>query len=399
MALHAATVGEIRGSGNNNNSGLWHDTGGASVDYSQQDAAELTLTDVVTDGTTTVTSVTGGFTDAMVGNIINILTKGRFEIAARTDTNTITVDRNAIAGTGLSASVGGCVADLEEIDNVIVAGNDVHIKAGTYNLAGAILTSAGVNGTGVIRFLGYKTTRGDEPAEADMPLMAAGANAITFNSLTLIKFLNFTSTETYGVNLGSYASAEQCKCHNSSGSANRAAFTLSAATELIKCTAISDSGYAVNVAAADAVIMHNRMYSSVRGIHIANHTPRIIGNIIRECTAYGIYLGSNWNFALIMDNTIDDDVIGIYFANSHYATVRNNSISHNSEEGVKSQAASYGIRLNKNNFHDNNPDVTNVLKGLDTMSYDPDYTGEDDYSLPVTSDLYGAGEVIELDVG
>lgn len=401
MALHADTIWGVISTASNGSGGGWHDLGGASVDYSEQDAPELSVGDAVADGSTTITSVTGGFTAAMAGSTVNIVTKGRFEIAVVTDGNTITIDRNCSAGTGLTANVGGAVADLEEIDSLLVPGNTVHMKAGTYNLAAALVTAVGGNTTGRIRIFGYKTTRGDKPAEADMPLIAGGAHAITINQFNLVKYVNFTTTHISGVNLSSQASAEKCKSHNTSGSANYQAFKLSVASELISCTGISDNGYAVNVAAADAVILHNRLHSSVRGINtgVNCNTVMIVGNIIRECTAYGIILGSNASQGLIMDNTIDDCVIGIYCNNAHNITIRNNSISHNSEEGMKSLANVYGVRLNYNNFHDNTPDVTNLTKGDETMAYDPEYTGEDNYKLQPGSDLIGAGEVIELDVG
>lgn len=399
MALNAATVWEVRTSGSNNNGGGWHDAGGASADYSQQDAAELSLSDVVTNGTTTVTSATGGFTDAMVGSIINILTKGRFEITGRSDTNTITIDRTATAGSGLTANVGGAVADPEEIDSILIAGNTVHIGGGTYNLSGALTIPNGAYNTGMIKIYGYNASRGDKPAEADMPLIAGGANAITIGQMNHVRYLNFTTTHSYGVNVSGYSIVEKCKSHNSGSGATHFAFQLSIASCLIGCTAISDDSYAVNVSSSDARIMHCRIHSSVRGIQVVSYTAIIIGNVIRECTAYGIYISSNQNYAVIVDNTIDDDVVGIYAYNSHYHTIRNNIISNHSSVGVSSLNAVYSLWLDYNDFYGNTADVSNTQKGDETMSEDPEFTAEDDYSLQATSNLIGAGEVITLDVG
>src|SRR3954451_13297180 len=105
MAISAGTVWEVRTGGSDSNGGLFTSgQAGAGTDYSQQDAAQLSLTDVVTDGTTTVTSAVGGFTAAMIGNGINIAGTC-YMIATRSSTNTITVDRVIAADTGLSAKV------------------------------------------------------------------------------------------------------------------------------------------------------------------------------------------------------------------------------------------------------------------------------------------------------
>lgn len=108
MALTAGTVCEIRTTGSQNAGGGFYDRNpGTSVDYSQQDSPQLTLTDLATDGAGTgLSSATGGFTAAMAGNLIQItggtLTAGWYEITAYTDTNNVTIDRSD----GLSKSGG-----------------------------------------------------------------------------------------------------------------------------------------------------------------------------------------------------------------------------------------------------------------------------------------------------
>ena len=76
MALAAASVFEVRTAGNDTNGGGFV-TGAAGTDYSQQDAknsggADSSVTDGVTAGTTTVTSLTAAFGTTIVGNIIYI---------------------------------------------------------------------------------------------------------------------------------------------------------------------------------------------------------------------------------------------------------------------------------------------------------------------------------------
>jgi len=59
MAINAASVWECRAEGAITNGGSFFDADpGTSVDYSQQDAAELALTDLASDGAGTgITSV------------------------------------------------------------------------------------------------------------------------------------------------------------------------------------------------------------------------------------------------------------------------------------------------------------------------------------------------------
>ena len=77
MALTGGTQWEIRADGDETNGGGFYDRDpGTSVDYCQQAAAQLSLSDLTTDGAGTgLGSVTGGFTAAMVGNIIRIVCK------------------------------------------------------------------------------------------------------------------------------------------------------------------------------------------------------------------------------------------------------------------------------------------------------------------------------------
>ena len=86
MALSASGVWEVRTAGNDTNGGGFK-SGASGTDYSQQDAKNtagnnISTTDAVSDGTTTITSATAAFTSAIVGNFI-YLTGGTGSIAAQ----------------------------------------------------------------------------------------------------------------------------------------------------------------------------------------------------------------------------------------------------------------------------------------------------------------------------
>ena len=112
MAISAGAIWRVRIGGSNTLcSGLFDPTvDGAGTDYTEQDTAQLALTDLASATPyVTVTSAAGGFTAAMVGNGIYIasgtgFTAGRYIITAYTDTNTVTLDR-ACAASAASAGV------------------------------------------------------------------------------------------------------------------------------------------------------------------------------------------------------------------------------------------------------------------------------------------------------
>src|SRR5437667_9506862 len=123
MALSASTVWEVRQATGNDNNGGGFVVGASGTDYSQQTTAQLSLTDLATTGVvTTLTSVTGGFTSAMVGNIIHIIsgtnfTAGFYQITVFTNSNTVTLDRAPTTAAGVSGtgSVGGALATINQL--------------------------------------------------------------------------------------------------------------------------------------------------------------------------------------------------------------------------------------------------------------------------------------------
>ena len=150
MALAAGIVWEFRGTSGSNNNGGGFKTGASGTDYSLQAASQLSLTDAaMVNGTTTLTSVTGGFTAAMIGNVIYIrsgtnFVVGWYEITAHTNTNTITIDRDATTGsaaTGGNMEVGGArAAFTDAFFEALTAGNIVYVKNGGREFGG-VLTS------------------------------------------------------------------------------------------------------------------------------------------------------------------------------------------------------------------------------------------------------------------
>src|SRR6266851_651165 len=122
MALNSNCVFEVRTAGTDTNGGGFKSTAPVgSTDYSQQDAKNtvgnnISTTDAVAAGTTTITSATASFTSAIVGNVV-YLTGGTGTIAAQwrevltfVNVTTVTIDASIAVSTGMTMNIGGALA-------------------------------------------------------------------------------------------------------------------------------------------------------------------------------------------------------------------------------------------------------------------------------------------------
>lgn len=175
MAISANTVLEVRLTGSDTNGGGFV-TGASGTDWSQQDSAQYSVTDGVTAGSTTITSATASFGTDVVGNIMYVqggtgsVTAGWYQITARTNSTTITVDRSTglTAGTGVTLKIGGALASPGQGSAILNAnaqdGLIMYIK---YNASPYVVTSASTNVSGGccappnnrVYIVGYDTTR------------------------------------------------------------------------------------------------------------------------------------------------------------------------------------------------------------------------------------------------
>ena len=188
MALHANTLWEIRTTGNSENGGGFHDRiPGTSVDYTAQNLPQLDLTDLAcAAGSITITSVVGGFTQAMVGNVMQIhaganFTVGFYEIVTWNSGNSVDVDRIPVTGVGANGhgKVGGGLTLMTQIQSVAVNGNVVYVKSGTYNYVANVTFSNGLLVASPIYVLGYDLARGTNPTGNNRPLIHMSTFAFT----------------------------------------------------------------------------------------------------------------------------------------------------------------------------------------------------------------------------
>lgn len=167
-AIGATTAWQVQTDGSDTNGGGYSSGG---TDYSQQAAAQVSVTDAVANGTTTVTSATASFTSAMVGNVCYVqggtgsITAGWYQVASYTNSTTIVLDRSTglSAGTGVTLNLGGAFASIGRVGAVAVASNTGYVKSGSYSITSA---STGVSGgcfsnSTAMKLEGFGSARGD----------------------------------------------------------------------------------------------------------------------------------------------------------------------------------------------------------------------------------------------
>jgi hypothetical protein len=193
MALNTAVTWEVRTTGNNSNGGGFR-TGASGTDRSQQDAAHAVLsTSSVIHSTTTQVNVAAGdhtVSAQDVGNIVQITggtaTPGFYEITvADVANNRWTLDRSAgTAGQTVVARMGGALANLGVLGGVLVSGNQVFVKAGTYAITSATANVVGGCFSTAANLLleGYQATRGDLGTKPI--LQASGISSFTVITAT-----------------------------------------------------------------------------------------------------------------------------------------------------------------------------------------------------------------------
>ena len=191
-ALPAATTWEVRTTGSDNNGGGFV-AGASGTDYSQQNAAQFSGTNLAsTSGTTNpciVTSATHNFVAADVGNLIYIpagtnWTVGRYEVVS-VSSNAATLDRAC----GISASIsggtwaeGGALATLNTALSYNTTSNVTWVKAGSYTVIATTTIPTSVNdlsNTTPNMVLGYNASRGDNPTGSNRPTITTSTAGIT----------------------------------------------------------------------------------------------------------------------------------------------------------------------------------------------------------------------------
>lgn len=401
MALNAGTVWEVRATGNAaNGGGFYNRSPGTSVDYSQQDAAQLTLTDLATDGAGTgLSSATGGFTAAMIGNIIRIsggtLTAGWYEITGHTSGNAVTIDRTAGASkTGGTGNVGGAFAFGTTLDSdrfaATVGGNVIWIKGGNHAL-GETIAVKDMSAPNNLIVEGFNTVRGDTPTGDNRPFIDCGIYYFGLGSRNIARHLRFTGTGLYVVDAGgSNNKLYNIKAVNPSLTANRIAINIET-TSVWLCEAVSTLGLAFSSTTGDNQLMYCYAHDSNVGMNV----DRAFGCVIDTCTTAGFQ-----TVVAAVNNTVYNCGTGIAQGAMTASTILNNIVT-GCPVGISATAANNNHNLDGNCWN-NTTDFSNITAGpTDLVATDPLLVdpANGDFTLGSGSPCFGAGVTLDARVG
>lgn len=334
MALSALIAWELRQTGNDTNSGGFK-FGATGTDWSLFDTPQYFVIDGVTAGSTTITSNTANFGTDVVGNLIYVaggtgsVTAGWYEITARTNATTITVDRSTglSAGTGVTLRIGGALASLAALSAVMVTSNRAFLKSGAYSVS-TNLTFPGVSGltsptpsAPATAIFGYATTRGDSGftgATDNRPVITLSGSAvaahnggqngwdirnltINCNSLAGSKGLNIGGYSTIenvkvltpqnaGIQTGASATVRNCEIATPGGSYGM--FLGGSNTRASNCNVhdgtATTAGIFADQGTVDSCIVANMTSATCDGISVSNTAGRATRNTVDRCGRDGI---------------------------------------------------------------------------------------------------------------
>jgi len=399
MALPAGLTWEVRTTGLAINGGAYINLiPGTSVDYSQQNASQLSITDgACLLASVTLTSVIGGFTAGMVGNVIQIraggvnFVAGFYEIVLINSANSVNLDRTPVAagnGTGGLGEVGGALISPETFILNGVAGNVCYVKSGTYNFT-ASRTYIAVN----LTVIGYDASRSVMPTGNNRPLFALGAFFITtaFGNNLKHRNIRFTGSATQLILAETKASVFiNCKFENTNPAAGTRYCIWADSPANIPGLTIIDCEFS-GVGASNTIGVRTGFFNSGAGsmflafnffhdlgigvsMDEIAHVPCFIKNIFARVSSAGIVLATGAS---------NDGGPRVYF-NSFYASSsyfvqsnRNNNIIYGNTFDSAAVAALFDATtgktwiIDKNDFWNNALSVLGCVLGYDNIGLNP----------------------------
>lgn len=441
-AVTSATIWELRSAGTTTSGGGFDSTiASAGTDMSifdnknaagctscQSATVNISTADAVTNTTTTVTSATGNFSSALIGNTIYLAgggtTTGWYQVTAVGGATSITVDR-ATGGAGGSAqtmniggAIGGTAAQgivtLEIATNGIQAGNIAYVKAGGWGASTATNTFSIAGTAGLpITYIGYTSSRTDS---GQVTIQTATNSVVIFNVTGAHrKFYNFIAERTAGTSVKGFSTSidytrfQHCKALNTTGAGFEFASSGFSAT-CVDCyaTGVSGSGAFLTVASSSGgaglvCIGCVAMTNSVTGFVFSNTSTAGARQTCIRCisanntgTSDG-YLISGAGPVLLMNSIAYANTDGLEVSTANNQLVLWNSIFvNNTGVGLKS-STDYSTSgrhwtTGYNAFYGNGTAKTNAATTDDiTITGDP-FTSSTDFILNSTA---GAGAALK----
>jgi len=401
MAIDAAVEWEFRAANGTSTNGGGFKNGASGTDYSQQNSPQLSPSDLAMgSGSTTLTSAAGGFTAAMIGNVIQItsgtnFTTGFYEITAHTDTNTVTIDSTAASGAGSSGQgyVGGALTVLTDAFlEGLVAGQTVWVKNdGTMTLTGAIQLSRDGTASAYLRLLGYNSTHNEDPPASgtDRPLIACGSRLFALDNYWEVKNLRFTSTASQACRTDEMGLMENLLVTNqSTGSSTRRLFYFGGnGGNIINCEGTKSSTntrvYGIRLCLAGSAI-GVYFHDIYVGVECPTDRMMVAFCIMDTMALSGAKITSRTGHKFL-NNTFYDCATGLSGTTPQRIAIFNNTFS-DCTTGIS--FSSIGTQyLDYNNYYNNGTDVNNQNKGDSALAVDPGFTDAPNGNFTVGANL------------
>ena len=359
MAVSANTIWEVRIDGNNTNGGGFV-AGASGTDWSQQAAAQYSVTDGVTAGTTTITSASANFGTDVVGNIMYVqggtgsVAAGWYQITVRNSSTSVTVDRSTglTAGTGVTLIIGGALlspaigcslgATIGQICFVKYSASAFSITTASANVAGGCL-----NMTQGTIICGYDTTRTLTNTDANRPILQLNVASATVGTGTgLIRNFvldgNTQTTSTPSSGNGYF----NCHIKNfNTGSSSSLFYYCTATTNSAAvisgtyhycCEAYANTATPYNAGVFVNCLSYGNTGASTDGFSIGQS-----GSCI-SCVAYGngrhgiVFSANNRPILVVNCILVSNAGYGLYFASANaYANYDINSATYNNTLGAR----------------------------------------------------------------
>lgn len=439
-ALPANTTWEVRNAGNDSNGGGFV-TGASGTDFSQQNAAQYTFTDLASvTGTTNpciVTSASHSFVASDVGNIMQVTAGTNWtptfhnivSVAAGAATLDTTCGSNATL-TGGTYAVGGALKTLTKLSAAFNTTSNVTMAAwvkadSTYTVAVSNSLSPTCNTNGCsIQVSGYTTTRGDNGKPTFQASAGLGNYILNINNnnnlqdMTIRNFLFDCNSQSntgglqinanqniaqnieaknctsYGVALngsgGGGAIGINIYAHNNPGSSSLSGGILLQGGNLVPvfcfvCTSVANGATGTNIAVGFNIENSGVCFLCMAG----NNTGATAGTQLNV----GFYVapsGNNGPIQVVNSVSYGNSGDGIRFPNAFNAWVQlyNNVIYGNGKFGINSTTTTFpsGSQPFNYNFYGSNTsgNLNNVVAGANDVTLTAD---------PFTN---GAGNVFQL---
>ncbi len=379
-------------------------TGGTfTVDYSQGTAAIVTATDYTATGSsTTLTSATGGFTKAMIGNYYHQTTTGTggfgtvgwYEIVNVTDGNTLTLDRAPNGGTANVACtgyIGGAISLNSTIDDdffeIMLAtngtgANRIFIKNGSYSLGEAVFISASGGTQAPINIEGYNTLRGDTPTGSSRPTINCAANTWTMGSYWGVFNMIFTGTAASMYTMGGYNKIRNCKFINTSTTASRNALNASGAGGLItNFESVSYRGRAVTSSGNSNIFNGVWLHDSDVGLYTQTAAAglTLTNSIISSNVSYAFNVNVAGQMRCYLSNNTlygaeNKTGVGLNLVTGALDFRYMNNIIYGFTTGATHADTQTEVFDNYNDYYNNTTDVNNIQKGANDIALNPTFS-------------------------